>query len=191
MKYRINLIEQVRQKERQEQVQKSTVTVISVIAFALLFLSATYSASNVIKMYQSIEMERRRLQRIEAEYRKYRAAKTMVDKADIELLDKLQTGRVFWTKKLAAMALHLPESYWITRFGYDKNIFNVRGYGFISPRQEQLITIDEYLNSLRSDTMFADVFPTVRLNSTSRDDEANRERVMFDYSAEKAGAKSR
>jgi hypothetical protein len=191
MKYHINLIQQIRQKEQKEQVQKSTVTVISVLAFALLFLSATYSASNVIRMYQSIEQERRRLHRIEAEYRKYRAAKMMVDKADIELLDGLQTGRVFWTKKLAAMAFHLPDSYWITRFGYDKDILNVRGYGFISPQQEQLITIDEYLNNLRRDTMFADVFPAVRLNSTSREDEAYRERVMFDYSAEKAGAKPR
>ena len=189
MKYQINLIQQIRQKEQREQVQKSTVTVISVFAFALLFLSATYSASNVIKMYQSIEKERRKLQRIEAEYRKYRAAKMIVDKADIELLDGMQTGRIFWTKKLAAMAFPLPGSYWITRFSYDKDILNVQGYGFITPQQEQLITIDEYLNNLRSDTSFADVFPIVQLNSTSREDENRRERVMFNYSAEKAGVK--
>ena len=191
MKYQINLIQQIRQKEQREQVQKSTVTVISVFAFALLFLSATYSASNVIKMYQSIEKERRKLQRIEAEYRKYRVAKMIVDKADIELLDRLQTGRIFWTKKLAAMASHLPASYWIAKFGYDKEILNVRGYGFISPMQDQLITIDEYLKNLRSDTSFADVFPIVRLNSTSREDETHLDRAMFDYSAEKAGGKRR
>ncbi len=188
MKYDINLIERIRRQERLEQAQKSTARLIVVSAFALLFLSITYSASNVLRMYNSIELERRRLYRIEAEYRKYRAAKMIVDKADIELLDRIQTGRIFWTKKLAAVALHLPDSYWITRFGYDKGVLNVRGYGFISPMQDQLVTIDEYLNRLRADTSFSDVFPVVRLNSTSREDDASGERVRFDYSAEKSGA---
>ena len=195
MKYRINLILQIRQKERREQVQKSTVMLFTVVSFVLLFLAAAYSASNVIKMRQSIDSERSTLRRIEAEYRKYRATKMIVDKADIELLDRLQTQRIFWTKKLAALAFHLPnrppDPYWITRFGFDKSVLNVRGYGFISPQQEQLVAIDEYLNGLRSDTTFSDIFKTIRLNATSRDDENNHERVSFDYSAEREGGMRR
>ncbi|MBN1576476.1 MAG: hypothetical protein JW913_07990 [Chitinispirillaceae bacterium] len=195
MKYRINLVEQIRQREKREQVQKSSVTVITVLSFVLLFLAGTYAASNILKMRMALEAERRKLDRIEAEYRKYKETRMIVDKADIELLDQLQTGRIFWTKKLAAMAFHLPNRppnpYWITRFSYDKEVLNVKGYGLISPMQEQLITIDDYLNNLRADTTFSGVFGSCRFNSTTRDDEGYRERVTFDYSAEKKGAKRR
>ncbi|MBN1306860.1 MAG: hypothetical protein JXA18_03015 [Chitinispirillaceae bacterium] len=193
MKYRINLVERIRQQEKQEQVQKSTATLITVLSFVLLFLACTYAASTVLKMRTALEAERRKLDRIEAEYRKYQETRMIVDKADIELLDRLQTGRIFWTKKLAAMAFHLPNRppnpYWITRFSYNKGVLNVKGYGLISPMQEQLITIDDYLNNLRADTAFSDVFGSCHFNSTVLNDEGGRERVSFDYSAEKKGDK--
>ena len=195
MKYRINLIHFIRQQEKREHVQKSTVTMMTVFSFALLFLAGTYAVSNILKMRAALETERRRLNRIEAEYRKYKETRMIVDKSDIELLDQLQTGRIFWTKKLAAMAFHLPNRppnpYWITRFSYKKGILNVKGYGLISPMQEQLITIDDYLRNLRVDTTFSDVFGSCYFNSTVRNDEGLRKRVTFNYSAEKKGEKRR
>ena len=189
MKYQINLIQRLRLQEKKEQTRKRTLTLLTIAAFAALLLSLGYSATTVLHMNLVIAKERGELARIEREYKKYKATRMIVDKSDIELLDRLQTGRIFWTKKLAAMAYHLPNKapnpYWITKFGYKAPALNVQGYGFISNRQEQLITIDDYLNSLRNDSTFADVFPTSYLNATTRDDEGYRERVTFDYSAEK------
>lgn len=91
------------------------------------------------------------------------------------------------------MALHLPNQppnpYWITSFGYNRTQFIVKGYGLISPEQEQLITIDDYLNNLRKDSSFSDVFTNCYLNSTVRQDDGVKERVSFDFSAEKPGEK--
>jgi hypothetical protein len=195
MKYQINLVEQIRRKEKKERKQKSMVTILLMVSFTLLLLSGAFTAQNIIKMRGTLHREQMELERIEAEYRKYKATKMIVDKADIELLDKLQTSRIFWTKKLAAMAYHLPDQpsnpYWISQFSYKDNKLNVKGYGFISPLQEQLITIDDYLNSLRADTTFSDVFGTCYFNSTDRADEGGRDRVSFDYSAERTGATRR
>jgi len=192
VKYRINLIDQIRKTEKKEQVQRTFIASLTILSFALLFLAATYATSSIIKMRLAIEKERRKLARIEAEYRKYKETRMIVDKADIELLDRLQNERIFWTKKLAAMASHLPNRppnpYWITNFKYGNGVLNVSGYGLISPMQEQLITIDDYLNDLRADTMFNDVFISCRFNSTAREDEGANERVTFDYSAIKKGA---
>lgn len=195
MKYQINVVLQLRQKEKKERRQRSLITIIVMLSFTLLVLSGAFTAKNIIKMQGTLHRERMELERIEAEYRKYKTTRMIVDKADIELLDQLQTNRIFWTKKLAAMAFHLPDqspnSYWISQFNFKNNILNVKGYGFISPKQEQLITIDDYLNNLRRDSTFADVFGTSYFNSTDRDDEGYRERVTFDYSAERNGAARR
>lgn len=191
IKYRINLIQHIRQLELQEQILKSTMTIITVASLALLLLSGGWAAINLFRMHTALEKERSELSRIEGEYRKYKTTRMIVDKADLELLDRLQTGRIYWTKKLAAMACHLPNRlpnpYWITRFAYDNNTLNVRGFGIISPEQEQLITIDDYLNHLRADTTFSDVFGTCYMNSAGRADDAISERVLFDYSAERKG----
>jgi hypothetical protein len=195
MKYHINLIQSLRTKEKRDESQRALINVFTMVAFAALLLAGAYTASNILRMRLTINAERAELERIEAEYRKYKTTRMIVDKEDIELLDRLQTGRIFWTRKLAAMAYHLPNQppnpYWITRFAFNRNTLTVKGYGYISPQQEQLITIDDYLNSLRADTTFSDIFPNIFLSSTSRDDEAGRERVNFEYAAEKKSAAPR
>jgi Tfp pilus assembly protein PilN len=140
-------------------------------------------------MSRTLARERAELARIEAEYRRYKATQMIVDKADIELLDQLYSGKIFWTKKLEAMARNLPENYWITMFRYKDGTCNVKGYGYITEEQRQLITIDDYLNLLRQDRGFNDVLKNVHFNLTERNDEPGRERVTFDYSAE--GGKNR
>ncbi len=195
MKYQINIIEQLRKAEKKERRQRSILTISLMFSFALLLLSGAFTVQNIIKMRGTLQRERMELERIETEYRKYKTTRMIVDKADIEQLDQLQSNRIYWTKKLAAMAFHLPNKpphpYWISSFSYRNKQLNVKGYGFISPRQEQLITLDEYLKELRADTTFADVFGTCYLNSTSRVDEGNRERVTYSYTAEKTGAPRR
>jgi hypothetical protein len=107
----------------------------------------------------------------------------IVNRSDIELLDRLQNDRIFWTRILVPVARYLPENYWITRFGYEKRALTVDGYGYISPRQEQLITIDDYLNELRRDAKFKRPFVNVYMNSTERHDDKLRLKVSFSYSA--------
>lgn len=193
MRYQINLIEQIRLREKREQKLQRSITVFTLVSFALLLLAAGYTAVNIVQMKSILNAERGKLTRIENEYRKYKATRMIVNKSDIELLDRLQTQRIYWTKKLAAMAFHLPNKppnpYWITRFGYAKKKLTVEGFGYISPQQEQLITLDEYINKLRADTTFSDVFKTCYLNSTVRKDDNNRQRVTFNYSAENTGVR--
>ncbi len=187
MKYTINFVRKIREEEKKVEARRLRTLTLSVICFGALCLGIFYSALQIFEMEQTLQDERDKLARIEAEYRKYRATEMIVNKADIELLDYLQNGRIFWTKKLAAMAFHLPDNYWITSFGYGRNLYKVNGYGYISPEQEQLITLDDYLNELRKDSTFNDDFIVTFLNSTVRQDEKGKKRVSFDFSSNKRG----
>ncbi len=189
MKYSINLVRKLREEEKRAEARRLRTVVLSFICFGALCLALIYSAFQVLDMERVLQDERNKLARIEAEYRKYQKTRMIVTKADIELLDGLQNGRIFWTKKLAAMAFHLPENYWITRFGYKSPTYKVDGFGYISPEQEQLITLDNYLNKLRNDSTFADKFIVTFLNSTVREDERGKMRVSFDFSSENRGVK--
>jgi Tfp pilus assembly protein PilN len=173
----------MRREEQRQSANRQRAILLTVVCLAALAAAVAYAAFEIMDMRRVLDEERANLARIEAEYRKYKETKMIVDKADVELLDRLQNGRIFWTRKLAAMALHLPENYWITAFGYKNKTYSVEGYGYISPEQEQLITLDDYLNELRNDSTFCDVFRVTHLNATERDDEYGRKRVSFEYSS--------
>ena len=183
MKYKINLVKKIRLEEERAERKRVTTFTFCMVCFGLLVLSLAYSAFLILGMENDLNAVEMDLKRIENEYRTYKATKMIVDKSDIELLDRLQHNRIFWSKKLAAMAQHLPENYWVTAFEYGRGSFDVTGYGYITKKQEQLLTMDDYLNLLRADTTFCDVFKNVYLNHTKRLDEKTRERISFEYSA--------
>lgn len=182
MKYTINLIQDLLVEEKREKRRKLRQLTYFTTAMAILVTALFYTTLQVLSMRQMIEFEKEKLAKIEEEYRKYQATSMIVNRSDIELLDKLQRDRVFWTEKLAATALHLPDEYWIEKIGFS-NTYKVSGYGLIEPEQEQLITVDDYLNLLRADTTFNYDFPIVFLNAVTRTDEGKTMRVSFELSS--------
>lgn len=200
IRYKLNLVKTVRAAEKRARTERVQMTLIALICFCVLGLAAFSTFLKVESMKQVVANEKRKLKMIEAEYRNYQEMHVSIDKADVELLNGLQMNRIYWTKKLEAVAKHLPDeqpiSYWITKFGYKANssTFSVHGYGYITHKQEQLLALDNYLNDLRGDASYSDIFGTTYLNSAVRSDEDDsehhikRERVSFEYSSVKKGA---
>lgn len=179
--YRINLIRDLRDKEIKAERQTRLLRIFGFGCFGFFILSLLYSGLTIWQMEQVLKQEKDKLSRLEQEYQKYTAARLIVDKADLELLNDLQGRGVFWTKKLASMAKHLPENYWITSFSFLGEELKVTGYGFSSAQQDQLLILDQYLNRLRADTSFSDVFPKLQLNIAERRQDAAQ--IAFDFSA--------
>lgn len=182
-KYRINLVRKLREQERLAERRKRLQVSAGLACFAVLALALGYSGYTIWKMESVIGEEERKLAAIQAEYRKYTAARAIVDKSDVELLHSLQGRGILWTKKLAAMATHLPDQYAITDFSYRNGELRVAGYGYLTPRQDQLLVLDGYLNRLRKDSAFSDVFKDIRLNSAAREEDAGSGRFGFEFTA--------
>jgi Tfp pilus assembly protein PilN len=197
IKYRMNLVKTMRIAEKRHMKHKAWATLMILAAFAILAVGGLFAFTRITEMQRTLDVERAKLKRVEDEYRNYQSTQTSIDKADIELLNQIQTNRVYWTKKLEAMARHLPEedpiSYWITRFGYQGNTYTVSGFGYITERQEQLLALDEYLSKLRNDPNYTDVFGSTSLRSAIRSDETERgvtrERVSFEYASTRRGGR--
>lgn len=183
VRYRLNLIRDLRESERRRENRRKLLFLMGTACFGFFILSLLYSGFTMWKMEKVLVAEREKLIHLKVEYNKYTVTKLIVDKSDVELLNDLKGRGVLWTRKLAALAKHLPDNYWITHFKYANNELQVIGYGYVSPQQNQLLVLDAYLNDLRTDTSFTDVFKSVRLNSAQRSDEEGQSRVSFDLSA--------
>jgi hypothetical protein len=182
-RYRLNLIRDLRERERRKEQRRKMMFTLGAACFGFFVLSLLYSGFTMWRMEKVLADEQLKLNRLKVEYNKYTVTKLIVDKSDVELLNQLKGRGIFWTGKLAAIAKHLPDNYWITHFKYANNELHVSGYGYVPPQQDQLLVLDAYLNRLRADTSFADVFKTLRLNSAQRGDDNGQARVSFDFSA--------
>jgi Tfp pilus assembly protein PilN len=179
--YRINLIRSIREREKKAERRKRLAFILAAGCFGFFALSTLYSALTIWQMERVITLEKNKLSLLQQEYRKYTATKLIVDKSDVELLGSLQGRGVFWTRTLAAMAKHLPENYWITRFSFQNNELQVAGYGLTGPQQRQLLVLNEYVNGLKQDTSFSNVFRDVRLKTADRSEDGGK--VAFQISA--------
>ncbi len=179
--YRLNLIRATREREIKSERKKRLAFIIGAGCFGFFAISLIYSTLTIWQMEHVITIEKDKVSRLKQEYTKYTATKLIVDKSDIEQLGELQDKGILWTKKLAAMANHLPENYWITHFAYNNNELKVNGYGYTNTQQEQLLVLDAYLEGLKKDTTFSDVFGRLKLNYADRAGESGR--VAFEFSA--------
>ncbi len=179
--YRLNLIRAIRQREKKSEQRKRMAFILGAGCFGFFVISILYSSLTIWQMEGVIKSEKDKLVRLEQEYRKYTSSKLIVDKSDVELLGELQGKGIFWTKKLAAMAKHLPDNYWITRFSFQNGELKVSGYGLPTPQQQQLLILDDYVQRMEQDTTFSTVFKSIRLRSVDRGSEAGR--VAFEFSA--------
>jgi len=167
-RYTINFVRERRIQEKKERNRQTVINSFVIVSFGLLTLTVLYTVFSVLGMQSVIKRERKRLEQIETEFKTFNATKMIIGKNDLEALDKLQNNRIYWTKKLAALAVHLPENYWIVSFSYVPPVLDVQGQGYIGSEQDYLLVIDKYLNKLRKDSTFNDIFNTVKLVSSSR-----------------------
>ncbi|GBU20809.1 hypothetical protein R80B4_00694 [Fibrobacteres bacterium R8-0-B4] len=203
LKYNINLMRSALEAERRYSKLRLKMAIIFIVCFGALGGAAVYVYAQISLMKHTLYAEKQKLLKVEEEYRKYQEETSVVNKADVELLGRLQTNRIYWTRKLDAMARYLPEaepiSYWITKFGYNDNskTFTVDGYGYITQRQEQLLELEQYLDSLRAEPSYAYIFGATYLKSAVRNDELPlrntdagrvRDRVSFEYASLRKGA---
>jgi Tfp pilus assembly protein PilN len=179
--YRLNLIRELREKEIKSEQKRRMTLILGLGCFGFFVLSLLYSGLTIWQMEGVLDREEKKVKELQQEYQKYKASKLIVDKADLELLSGLQGKGIFWTKKLVAIAKHLPENYSITSFSYNNEQLKVTGNGAPSAHQDQLLVLDDYLNRLRADTSFSDTFKQLQLNMADRKLEAGQ--VAFEFTA--------
>jgi hypothetical protein len=179
--YRLNLIRELRERELKSERRNRLSVILSLGCFGFFVLSLLYSALTIMQMEHVLSAEEEKVNRLKVEYQKYTAAKLIVDKSDIELLNGLQGKGIFWTRKLVALAKHLPENFSITAFSFNNDVLLVKGHGYAGPKQDELLILDNYLNELRADSTFSNTFLKIQLNLVVRGEDASR--VNFDFSA--------
>lgn len=190
MKYKFNIIQSMQAAEARQARERFLRRALRAGSLGFLGIAFLYAALQVFAMYGAVKRTAQRLDRIQQEFNRYKSSKMTIQKSDITLLDNMQKNRIYWTRILVALARHLPKNYWITSFDYDTQELTVKGFGYITQGQQQLIALNKYTNFLRGDTTFTDEFGRVFLKKAVRNDADDmRPRISFEFKATRGAKK--
>lgn len=183
VRYSTNLIRKLRIEEHKAEQRQRMSAILGIGSFCFLALAMIYGALNIWSMENVIRVESQNLQRLQNEFTKYTTSLDIVDKADVEQLNGLQTAGIFWSKKLAALGQHLPDGYRLRSIQYDPGGLRIAGTAQYSPAQDELIALQDYLRKLEKDSLFNQHFASIRLTSAKRSAEVS-EGMDFQFFAE-------
>jgi Tfp pilus assembly protein PilN len=190
MKYKFNIIQSIKAAEARQARERFLRRALRAGSLGFLVIALLYSALQVNAMYGTVRRTSQRLDRIQKEFNRYKSSKMTIQKSDITLLDNMQEDRIYWTRILVALARHLPKNYWITSFDYGEQELTVKGFGYITQGQRQLIALNKYTNLLRGDSTFTDEFTRVFLKKAVRNDADDQQpRISFEFKATKGAKK--
>ncbi|MCX5703292.1 MAG: hypothetical protein NT066_02205 [Candidatus Omnitrophica bacterium] len=113
------------------------------------------------KKYSSLEPQRKVLDAFNKEY--------AIMSEDALAMRKFADQRIIWSEKLNKLSLHLPSGIWFSDlFLTGGGDFTLRG-SVISLRKEEVKLLKEFIDSLKSDTVFFKSFNKIELASVQRE----------------------
>lgn len=181
--YQLNMVRELRAREKKSEQNRRYLILACIGSGLFLLLSFLYSGISIWNMELVLQNEKRKVDHLTHEFRNYTAAKDIVDKNDVELLNSLHGRGIMWTKKLAALANHLPENFQLTSFEFRGGELRVKGFGYPNESQDHLLILDKYIGRLREDSAFSNTFKRIYLGTASRSIADNQPTIDFEFSA--------
>jgi Tfp pilus assembly protein PilN len=156
--YKLNLIKKLRAEQYKEEQARLRRTILFTIYYGLLVVVFFFYMFYYLGLKEKRDTKIMELKKIERDIQSLEQSSEAITREDLQLLNRLQKDRIFWSKKMVVLASGLPESYWIESLGYRGEKLEVKGRGYISAKQEQLLVLDDYLAVLRNNKEFMQDF---------------------------------
>ena len=176
--FKINLNKFGELKKQQEIEKKTFVgTVISyaiVVAVVLVFFFVILAMLN-----KRIDSRRNLLHKIRKEIKSYQVSGEYLSGKDLETIADLSTNRVFWAKKLVALAEITTKKLAITKFSYKGRVLSLYGITRIDKNQNEFELIDDFITKLKNNPAINQDFPNVKFIRSSRDKEKGVDILRF------------
>jgi len=114
-----------------------------------------------------------------------------ISKKDIESLNKIESGRRFWTNKFTALTEITPENMAITKIKFINNRLVISAISELVPEEKEFKVINSFLKAINAQDEFTQDFTKVKFLSSERDVNRGQEILTFKVEAKLKSSKKR
>ncbi len=165
--------------KKQQEIEKKTFwgTAITYGIGVLIILIVFFILLSFLN--KRIDSRKRLLSKIKKEIKSYQVSGEYLSGKDLETIANLSTNRVFWAKKLVALADITSKKLAITKFAYKNGTLSLYGITKVDKNQKEFDLIDQFINSLKNNPAINQDFPEIKFVRSTRDKEKGVEILRF------------
>ena len=133
----------------------------------------------LVFLNKRIDTRKELLRNIKKEIKSYQISGEYLSGKDLKTIADLSSNRVFWAKKLVALADITSKKLAITKFTYKSNTLSLYGITKVDKNQKEFDLIDEFINNLKNNPEINQDFPEIKFVRSIRDKEKGVEILRF------------
>lgn len=171
-----------KQIETEKKVYKNTILtfVISMVVLYGFTLWINFDLNN------KLQNRKKLLKNIKNEIKQFQTSGDFLSKKDLQNLEKV-SDRVFWTKKLEALADKTSDKIAITHFSYSRDNLRLFGITRIDKEEKEHDLINEFIISLQNNKQISGDFPNIQFVKSRRDKEKDVDIIRFEIACRAEG----
>ncbi len=187
--FKINLNKFGELKKQIEAEKKFFNSLVAVFVILLIILLGFvfYLQNSLNKKYTA---RKALLTHINKEIDKYKRSGQNLSAKDLTRLTNISTNRIFWAKKLVALAEKTDNKLAITHFSYSRNTLSLYGITEVNKDRKEFDLINDFINKLKDNPQISGDFPDIGFVKSYRDKEKDVEILRFQIDC-KNSAKSK
>ncbi len=159
--FRINLNKFGEIKIQAEREKKTFRNAIIAFVIGLIALSAAAIYIND-NLNEKIESRQRFLSETESQLRSFQTGGDYLSSNDLDRLTNTFTGRIFWAKKLVALAAEINDQLAVRKFSYNNGVLTLNGITPIDKNVREIDLINAFIDRLKANPEISNDFPQIK-----------------------------
>ncbi len=177
--FNVNLNKYGELRRKMESERKTFVsTVTAFLAFTILM--GGFVVYMNVDLQKKINNRKKLNDAIKTEIESYEISGEFLSAKDMERLTNVSTKRIFWAKKLVALADKTTDKIAITHFSYKNNKLSLFGITKLDKKEKEFdLIIEDFIKKLKDDIQISSDFPEIEFVRSRQDFEKDVEILRF------------
>ncbi len=148
-------------KVQAEREKKTFRNAILIFVIGLIALSATFYYYNSV-LDSKIENRRVYLGETEAQLKSFQTSGEYLSSNDLDRLTNTFTNRIFWAKKMVALAAEINDNLAVRKFSFNNGILTLNGITPVDANVKEIDLINMFIDRLKSNPEISNDFPEIK-----------------------------
>ncbi|HNW99909.1 MAG TPA: hypothetical protein PLE74_00230 [Candidatus Cloacimonadota bacterium] len=176
--FKINLNKFGELRLQQEAERKAFQTFVSLFVLGTILLFAVVIYLNT-QLAHKLDAREHFLKQIEDQVATYEVSGDFLSKSDLDRLSDAFTDRIFWARKLVALADRTQNQIAITHFSYKRGILSLYGITKVNKNEKEFDLINNFIESLKANPQISADFKDIEFIRSNRDREKDTDIIRF------------
>ncbi|MBN2461640.1 MAG: hypothetical protein JXB60_08530 [Candidatus Cloacimonetes bacterium] len=164
-----------RKLEQEKNIFRNTAIAFAFFTILLYVLALVMNSNLAAKLQNRNEL----LEEIKKEIKDYQVSGEYLSSRDLERLYKISTERIFWAKKLVALAEQTTDKIAITHFSFKSNTLSLFGITKVDREQKEFDLIHDFVEKIKRNEQISSDFPEIKIVRSRKDIEKDVEIMRF------------